>query len=131
MADPGAPENNGTPQFTSVVPTNKGGRKPGKRNRDKVLLQERIQRKGLVIFNRLMHWVNSADPMASMAAIKLAMAYGWGKPPEKVLLGNMDGKPFVVATPNTVGTLEQWDQLVKEAVSAHTIIEHEPDADHV
>lgn len=92
------------------------GRPKGHRNRDKVNLQKRIQHKGRVIFTRLMYWVNqNDDPSASMAAIKLAMAYGWGKPPERILIGNEGGKPFVIAGPEPVQTFEDWQRLVKEA----------------
>lgn len=91
------------------------GRPKGRRNRASVNLQKRIQSKGRIIFTRLMHWVNSADPSASIAAIKLAMAYGWGKPPERILIGNEGGKPFVVAGPEPVQTFEDWQRLVKEA----------------
>lgn len=93
----------------------KGGRKVGSRNKDKLQLQKRIQDHGRVIFSRLLHWIRSNDGPVSLAAIKLALAYGYGKPPDRLLIGNDQGKPFVVATPHPVSTFEDWERLVKEA----------------
>lgn len=94
--------------------THKVGRPTGSRNRDKVNLQKRIQDKGRIIFSRLMHWINHEDGQVSIAAIRLAMAYGWGKPPDRLLIGNDHGKPFVVATPDSVTTFEEWERLTVE-----------------
>lgn len=95
----------------------KGGRKVGSRNKDKLQLQKRIQDHGRVIFARLLHWIRCNDGPVSLAAIKLALAYGYGKPPDRLLIGNDRGKPFVVATPHPVETFEDWELLVKEAES--------------
>ncbi len=103
---------------------NRMGRPTGSRNKDKILLQKRIQEHGRIIFARLLHWIRCDDGPTSMAAIKLAMAYGWGKPPERLLIGNDGGKPFLVATPEPVQNFADWQRLVKEAETIAA------DADH-
>lgn len=93
----------------------KGGRPIGRRNRDKVQLQTRIQKKEHVIFSQLMKWVQSPDPYVSLPAIRQAMLYGWGRPPDRLLVGNLNNKPFVIASPTPVQTFEDWERLVHEA----------------
>lgn len=105
-------------------PKNLGGRPLGRRSQDKINLQNRCQKNGRILFKRLLYWLNSEDPMASLGAAKLILAYGWGKPPERLLIGNDHGKPFVVATPEQVQTQEQWERLVQESMTLDVTGEH-------
>lgn len=110
------------------LPVPKVGRPPGHRNKQSVKLQELIQRHRRPIFARLIHWIRSNDGQVSLAAIKLALAYGFGKPPDRILIGNEGGKPFVVATPEMVKTQEDWDKLVKEVTDDVSVSsENDPD----
>ena len=94
---------------------NVGGRPTGSRNKDKLQLQKRIQEHGRPIFARLLQLIRSHDENVALGAIKLALAYGYGKPPERLLIGNDGGRPFVVATPEPVTSFDDWQRLVKEA----------------
>ena len=116
MPHDGDGDNNPDPSSSELeLPKkNTGGRPLGRRNKENIKLQERVQRHGRVIFGRLLHWVRSKDGNISLAAIKLALAYGYGKPPDRVLIGNDQGKPFVVATPTMVQSQDEWDKLVRE-----------------
>ena len=95
--------------------SSKGGRPKGSRNKDKLQLQKRIQDHGRVIFSRLLHWIRCNDGPVSLAAIKLALAYGYGKPPDRLIIGGDTNKPFVVAMAEPVETFEDWERLVREA----------------
>jgi len=112
-------ENELTVENTSSAQENslhrKGGRPKGSRNKDKLQLQKRIQDHGRPIFARLLHWIRCNDGQVSLAAIKLALAYGYGKPPDRLMISNENGKPFVVAMAEPVETFEDWERLVREA----------------
>ena len=126
MAENAEPDNNpaGLSSVDEKPKKNIGGRPPGRRSKDKVRLQQRIQHKERVIFHRLMMWVNHPDPMASIAAIRLALLYGWGKPPDRLLIGNEAGRPFVIAAPQPVQTMDEWDRLVQDSMTIDTTGEH-------
>jgi len=115
MADVVGTIDNGSSSEDEKPRTGKVGRPQGSRSKDKVKLQERILKHDRIIFGRLLHWIRCDDGPVSLAAIKLAYSYCYGKPPERLLIGNDGGKPFMVVTPQPVETFEDWERLVKEA----------------
>lgn len=112
--DVGTVENGGSSEFEKPR-TAKVGRPPGSLSKKKLNLQKRILEHERFIFAKLLTLIKHGDGPTALAAIRLAWAYCYGKPPDRLLIGNDQGKPFVVATPEPVKTFEDWQQLVKEA----------------
>lgn len=83
------------------------------------------------VIRRLRKWLGSRDPVASLGAAKLLLAYGLGKPKETVELQVPNGKPYAYMLPADAPA-EHWAQLVDRSIvdAKGEVVEDEPDAGH-
>lgn len=64
-----------------------GGRRRGSLNKASFVIQEACREQGPMMIARLVKLVKDEDCDVSIKAIKILLAYGFGRPPESIELG--------------------------------------------
>ena len=97
--------------FRPGVSGNPGGRPKALRD-----IRERAREYSEETVARLVAWVRSDNPRASVAACSLLLSYAWGKPPQSMEVSGPNGGPItqiqeIIVDP--VDAVARLDQLVE------------------
>jgi hypothetical protein len=68
---------------------------PGGRPKEVAEVQKLARTHTKQAINRLVYWMKSDDPRASVAACQALLDRGWGKPTQPTEVGGPDGAPVV------------------------------------
>lgn len=87
------------------------GRRKGRRNKGTYLIKHAIQGRGKWMVNRLFQLAKRRDGATALGALKLLLAYGYGKPAVVVELAGGNKLPYSIETPPSMDH-EQWVRTI-------------------